>query len=83
MKPLAGKCKTCLKPIYWALAGTGSRMPMDADPVPDGGWVLSQKADGSIHAAVFMPTDPDMAKRKRYQSHFASCPQAAAHRRSR
>lgn len=74
-------CSSCEREIVWALTARGKRMPLDADPVEEwtdlrGKFVLR---DGVALAAVNAPPE---AGEQVYVSHFATCPQAAQHRRA-
>lgn len=68
------RCRSCDAPIYWVITADKKRMPVDAQPVPDGGFVLelvkTEEPDW-LRAEVFAPLlHPG---RKRYVSHFATC----------
>jgi hypothetical protein len=69
-------CKSCGAPIVWAFVPrTGRRMPVDADPVDDGNVILTRPSTSMAEAHV-------VAKGAgTHVSHFATCPQAAEHRR--
>lgn len=58
-------CRSCGEPILWVRTAAGKMMPLDAVPRVDGN-VMREFADGS---------------RLYYVSHFATCPNAASHRR--
>lgn len=58
-------CKSCGAPIVWAVTLTGKRMPLDEKP--EKRFVLDRDGKCSLLYT--------------YTSHFASCPQAAQHRR--
>lgn len=80
--PEPARCRTCRAPIMWAVsAKTGSRMPLDRDPVDNGNVVL----DGN-RASYLSKADaaaPNLLGEARYVSHFATCPQAQAHRKGK
>lgn len=80
-KPQPVPCRSCRAPMFWVITADGKRMPVNATPDPKGGFVLTLKSTGELHAEVAMPSTP--ANRNRYVSHFATCPQADQHRRSR
>ena len=65
-----GACTSCGAAIIWAVTEAGKRTPVDAKA--ERRIVLDDTEDPPI--AVVMPT---------HQSHWASCPNAAAHRRPR
>lgn len=68
------KCRSCGAAIIWAVTGNGKKMPVDAKPTTDGNLVL----EGTEPTAVYV--DPGTGT---HTSHFATCPHAAEHRRSR
>lgn len=78
--------RSCGAPIVWARTKSGSRMPIDAQPVPGGQWRLLDQG-GPDPVLSYAPSDPvaqaagaDIAL---YDSHFATCTQAAQFRRNR
>jgi len=73
-------CKSCDAPIMWVTTESGKKMPLDRVPVPDGNVVL-RGVDEPV--AVYV-TDkrPAIEGERRYTSHFATCPNAASHRKS-
>lgn len=79
-KPTTKPCSSCGAPMYWVITADGKHMPIDADPVRDGGFIATLKSDG-LHVEAYLPMDPTHRDRNRYVSHFATCPNAAAHRR--
>lgn len=77
------RCRSCGAEIIWTVTHNGKRMPVDAEPVPDGNVRLRQDGDrviaeypGKEHPGLF--DDPD---ERRYLSHFATCPQAQSWRK--
>lgn len=82
------QCRSCGASIHWAITAEGKRMPLDANPDPNGNLVASRKKVGAgeeLHVRAFMPgleLNPDGTRRNRWASHFKTCPQADAHRRS-
>lgn len=68
-------CDTCGEPIIFAATKAGQRMPLNAESSPNGLWVI---VNGEIRRAT--ATD---APGERYTTHFATCPDAREHRRSR
>jgi hypothetical protein len=71
------KCQSCGAPIRWAKTTTGRRMPLDAQPVSNGNVVLT---DGGTLA---VPRNDELhSGSPRYRSHFATCPDAAKHRKA-
>lgn len=73
-----GKCRTCGRKIEWARTRKGHALPLDIEPV-DGGNVELETAGGELVARVVTP-EPGRVRRV---SHFATCPDAVAHRRKR
>ena len=76
-------CRSCGAPVVWAVTVTGAMMPVDRDPV-DGGnidLVHSGDASGTPTAHVLSESQPTLYGGDRYVSHFATCPNAAEHRR--
>lgn len=71
----ADRCSSCKAPIFWALTAKGKRMPLDAQPDPQGiVW---------LHGGVAHVGDqpPAMGATDRYTSHFATCPNAGKWRK--
>lgn len=84
-KPQAVECRSCKALMFWVITPRGKKMPVDAKPDPNGGFVLSLKVeDGrpNLYAETYVPTEPKHQNRNRYTSHFATCPNAASHRSS-
>jgi hypothetical protein len=80
-KPQAVECRSCKALMFWVITARGKKMPVDAKPDPNGGFVLTLKAeDGQLHADAYAPTESSHQRRNRYTSHFATCPNSAAHR---
>lgn len=61
-------CRTCGKPIIWCATEAGKRMPLDAEP--ERRFVLDPGSDPMVGRM-----------RNTYQSHFATCRDAAQHRK--
>ena len=81
---MASKCSSCGAEILWAVTDKGKRHPLDREPAENGNIVLEPTTTvirmhvvGS-RSLLDDPTDT----RKRYNSHFRTCPQADEHRRS-
>lgn len=73
---MAATCRSCSAPIIWAKTAKGKATPLDAAPVPDGEWQLS---DGYA-----VPAGADLfAAAPRYRVHWATCPNHAQHRSPR
>lgn len=81
-------CRSCKAEIFWAITADGKRMPVNSAVDPNGGFVLelvkteepeSGKDMDWLRAEVFAPLlHPN---RKRYTSHFATCPDAGQWRK--
>lgn len=71
------RCSSCEAPVTWATTTTGKKMPLDERPVADGTFVY---VAGVARRAT---PDDDRLHRDRFTSHFATCPDAAAHRKPR
>jgi hypothetical protein len=67
-------CKSCGAEVLWARTRKGRRMPLDAEPSPDGNIRL---ADG---VAEVVGEDQRGGNEDLFLSHFVTCPQAAQHR---
>jgi hypothetical protein len=74
------KCRSCGAAIIWEPStASGKLMPLDAEPHPDGNIVLIPAG-----AMVLSKETAETGKRigsRRYRSHFATCPDAAQHRK--
>lgn len=68
-------CRSCGASIFWAMTESGKSMPIDQRPDPNGNIVL----DENNVAAVMAPAEA--RGRRRFTSHFATCPNANQHRR--
>jgi hypothetical protein len=75
------RCRICPAQVVWVnLLPSGSRMPLDATPSPDGKIALV----GEQEAQVLTDTAADEARnagRRLHTSHFATCPNAEDWRR--
>lgn len=72
-------CRSCSAAIAWATTPTGKSMPVDVEPV-DGGNVVITDGPQGLYAVVVGSHE---IKQPAYVSHFATCPNAAAHRKAR
>lgn len=80
-------CRSCGQEIRWVvMASTGKRMPLDPDPNFEKGNVAF--IEGGEHDSKAMTLGGPILDQARatqkdalYVSHFATCPQAAKHRR--
>lgn len=83
---MASKCRSCGAAITWARTSAGRSMPIDAEPCADGNIVLSEPVDPDAPVIAMILTaeqvrQPSLGE-PRYVSHFATCPNAARHRRA-
>ena len=69
------KCRSCGKPIIWAVAEKGKRMPVDAEESEAGQFFLDDSEDPpkAFFGRGELPAG--------YTSHFATCPNASQHRK--
>jgi len=74
-------CSSCGAPIIWAKSKAGKAMPVDAEPVRDGNVMLEQH--GLRVTAVVTGESMLPGVQTLYKSHFATCPNADAHRKRR
>ncbi len=75
-------CRSCRARVLWVVTDGGKRMPVDADPVPDGTLVIADRgADDTPHVTSVAPDALLIDDPPRYRSHFATCPNADQHRR--
>ncbi|MGH1344366.1 MAG: hypothetical protein ACRBN8_22595 [Nannocystales bacterium] len=74
-------CKSCHAPVWWAVTIHDKSTPMGADPSQDGCWVIDgQTENGAPRVRLSEPlTDP--ADTPRFQTHWATCPNADQHRK--
>jgi hypothetical protein len=77
-------CGSCGASIRWAKHDrTGSRMPFNADPDPDGTLTITHANGEAVFHYIGPPIPGQVAllpTLTRYRSHFATCPHAATHR---
>lgn len=91
-------CSSCHRPILWCLTETGSRMPIDPDPVPDGIVVKTGATEPDPHGGPraidvvrvlkkaersLFDIDEDDDAGLRFNSHMATCPNRDRHRKPR
>lgn len=83
---MSAVCSSCGAEVVWVKTRTGKKMPVDALATPDGNVVITRLEDsGELRGVVL--TVEEMASNawagRRHTSHFATCPQADAHRKQR
>lgn len=72
------ECDSCKAKIIWAKTVTGSRIPIDPEPVAGGKfWLVKGTSD-----VPFAINAGDHAEPARFDTHFATCPNADAHRKT-
>lgn len=81
----AKECRSCNALIVWTTTSKGKPMPCDVSPSAEGTFYLFRLPD-RIDAVHVDGADPRAARAKargdkRYTSHFATCPNAAQHRK--
>ena len=84
------KCRSCGAEILWVKWPTsGKRMPVDAEPdwrpLPKGGDIVLMLRGGAFGELLAEKFNAERhgQDRNRYTSHFATCPNAAEHRRDK
>jgi hypothetical protein len=77
-----GVCKTCRAEIQWAVLAQKPH-PFDADPTTDGTYMLVDTPTEVRTVAVYVAREKRKAGDRLHKSHFATCPNAAAHRTKR
>lgn len=77
------RCTSCGAPIRWVVTKRGRRMPLDPDQNSERGNVKPCTVGGETVWAVLAGNELASARANHeelYVSHFATCPNAAAHR---
>lgn len=76
------ECRTCKAPVIWTTTTKGRRMPVDAEPVQahEGGSLFRLIEDDDEVLAEYVPASQLAREPDLYVSHFATCPNADAHR---
>ncbi len=79
----AAECRSCGKPIIWTVTKNDKKMPVDWLPTAAGNVGLgpAQATDRGMAPTSFVIPAADTTTLVRYTSHFATCPNAAEHRR--
>jgi len=73
---MAEQCRSCGATIIFVKTAKGKSMPLDVQPADDGNIIV---VDG---VAVYLKGEAPPNK-LRWKSHFATCPQAAQHRKKK
>ena len=72
-------CTSCKKPVIWTVTDKSKRMPVDAQPTADGSVALT--VDGANVRARVVEVKFRFGRKDLHTSHFATCPNAAQHRK--
>lgn len=84
MSVAPSKCSTCSAPIYWVRLGEKS-IPIDATPASNGTIAVCAEDDRGetvLRGRAVSRAAPALPGEILYINHFATCPQAAQHRRA-
>lgn len=79
-------CRSCGARIVWAVTSAGRRMPVDRESSEAGTVSLVVGAAGDLLALVLKGEGIRLARKHEHPlhtAHFATCPEAAKHRRKR
>jgi hypothetical protein len=76
------RCRSCGERILWAETVKGRRIPIDVQPAHDGNIRLEPQGQHAPPLAIVL-TGQIENNTQRWRSHFASCPNAAQHRRTK
>lgn len=83
----SAQCRSCQRPIVWAVFRTsGKNTPIDPEPSPTGNVALIPigVARGRVVFEAYVVPKSERAQHpKLYHSHFKTCPHAAIHRHRR
>jgi hypothetical protein len=78
-------CSGCGRPMIWSITDTGSKMPLQAVPNPDGDRVAWRDSDGIIRDRAYRDGEPlnppelgdaEYPRAFRFVAHWADCPKA-------
>ena len=75
------RCKSCAAEIRWERTITGSRIPLDSEPNPEGNIVLADGMAVVVDNQGSLLDDGDSYQGDRFVTHFVTCPNANEHRR--
>lgn len=76
------QCSSCKADIIWSTSEKGSAAPIDFQPSPDGTVALEYRGSPTPLSRV-VPVKHRFGRTDLRKSHFATCPEAARHRRGR
>ncbi len=71
-------CSSCKKPILWKKTASGALMPLDPVPVAGGNVIIKGDVAYTLKGDLW---EEIAAEEPRYVSHFATCANAAQHRK--
>jgi hypothetical protein len=75
------QCRSCHAPLIWAETVKGRHMPLDKQPAHDGNIRLDYSRGDYQPPIAIVVTGRVPDNVKLYTSHFATCPNAAQHRK--
>ncbi len=76
----ASECRSCKALILWVEWPSGKKMPVDAGPKSTGNVVITYSP--KVNKLLAEPfSEKRHEGRRRFVSHFTTCPQATQHRR--
>jgi hypothetical protein len=75
-------CLSCHQPVIWGITGAGKRIPLDPEPVAEGNLAIGPEEPPQVR---YLSKDGDQVRQSEWRgvSHFATCPNAASHRKAR
>lgn len=87
----ASECRSCGALILWTVTQKGKKMPVDAGPHEEGSFILTYSpAKNQLLSEYILgrrdkaPHTPEqLAGRRRFKSHFETCPNASEHRKDK
>jgi hypothetical protein len=74
------RCRSCRAPILWAVTEKNRRIPLDPEPTADGNILLQPRGNFLLPLAT-VRFAVQLDNPLRFKSHFATCPNAAQHRK--
>lgn len=77
------KCRSCNAEIVWCRTPKGGQMPVDAQPDPDGNLVMDAGQGATPECRPLKNSEKADHPGPFHKSHFATCPNAKDHRKTR